>query len=113
MSLADIEKDLEAAALAGEAGLMGKSTTADATKPVVFQGKVYQIPAHLTVETVFQNAGLKENAKRQFQLRFDKSPVVLQPRTLALVKAAGCNNSVIVIHCAMWSSHDVCVYTLQ
>ena len=61
----------------------------DATKPVVFSGKVYQIPTHQTAEDAFSNATLMQNARRQMKLKFDKSPVVLKPRTLALVQATG------------------------
>jgi hypothetical protein len=61
-----------------------------ATKPVVFGGKVYNIPLHQTAQEAFAHATHTQNARRQMKLKFDKSPVVVKPRTMALVKATGC-----------------------
>jgi hypothetical protein len=68
---------------------MAKGAAEAATKPVVFGGKVYNIPIHQTAQEAFQNATHAQNARRQMKLKFDKSAVVVKPRTMALVKATG------------------------
>lgn len=83
----DVEQKMEEATSAGAQAAM--SGDRDAVKPVVFGGKVYNIPTHQTAKDVFGKASAVTNARRQMKLKFDKSPVVVKPRTLALVKATG------------------------
>ena len=60
---------------------------------MVFGGKEYVIKQHETVEEVFGKQSLVQNARRQLQLKFDNSVVVVNSRTLALVNAVGCTST--------------------
>lgn len=65
------------------------SSAGDGKRHVVFSGKEYVVDATENVKDVIGAGNAKKAAKRQFKMRFDKSDVVLQERTMALVAAIG------------------------
>lgn len=72
-----------------ELAALSGSTGTSATKPVVFGGRVYNIPANETVEDAFGKASVIDHTRRLFQLKWGRDPVVVQPRTMAVIRATG------------------------
>ena len=89
MTTTELEEQLQAEAKVAEAAVL-QGNAKVAVKPVVFGGKVYSIPAEKSATEVFSNASASSQRSRQLKLKWDRSAVVLQPRTMALVNATGC-----------------------